>query len=106
MRRAFSELTVENVRGCDSLAVIDRLAIEEPLEIQLRYGPAESRATKSISVTMRTPGNDFELAAGFLFTEGLIKDPADIQTLNCASVEDRSGFTPTEKAHPNLAQKN
>ncbi len=108
MRRAFSEVTVENVRGCDSLASRDRLAIEEPLEIQLRYGPAESRATKSISVTMRTPGDDFELAAGFLFTEGIIKDPADIQSLNCAPGDHHSDVTPpdeSEKPHPYLAQR-
>ena len=109
MRWAFSEVTVENVRGRDSLAARDRLAIEEPLEIQLRYGPAESRATKSISVTMRTPGDDFELAAGFLFTEGVIKDPADIQSLNCASGDDRSIVTLSdepETAHPYLAHRN
>ena len=46
----------------------DRLAIEEPLEIRLLV--AESVST--ISITMRTPGNDFELVAGFLLSEGVI----------------------------------
>jgi len=50
----------------------DALAIEEPLEIRLEYGPPDERLVKNISVTMRTPGNDAELAAGFLFTEGVI----------------------------------
>jgi len=50
----------------------DQLAVEEPLEIQLKYGSKEKQIKKSISVTMRTPGNDEELAVGFLFTEGII----------------------------------
>ena len=49
----------------------DELAAEEPLEIQVD--------TRPVSVTMRTPGHDDELAAGFLLTEGLIRGPADIQ---------------------------
>jgi FdhD protein len=48
----------------------DRLAIEEPLEIRLGGRP--------ISITMRTPGHDQELAVGFFFTEGIIKTHADI----------------------------
>jgi FdhD protein len=109
MRRAFSEVMIENVRGQDSASARDRLAVEEPLEIQLCYGPAESRATKSISVTMRTPGNDLELAVGFLFTEGVIKDPADIQSLKCASADDRWSSALSEgreKAQPYLPHRN
>ena len=43
----------------------DLLAIEEPLEIRLLHGPRENRIQTNISVTMRTPGHDEELAAGF-----------------------------------------
>jgi FdhD protein len=56
----------------------DALAIEEPLEIRLEYGEADNRIVKNISVTMRTPGHDAELATGFLFTEGIIKNSKDI----------------------------
>ena len=56
----------------------DLLAAEEPMEIRLEYTTGGKRHQKSISVTMRTPGNDFELAVGFLFTEGIIKSAADI----------------------------
>jgi len=56
------------VDGCDELR--DMLAIEEPLETQVQLGNGQ---VSSIAVTMRTPGNDLELAIGFLLTEGIIK---------------------------------
>ena len=59
----------------------DALAIEEPLEIRLEYGPANDRKVQNVSVTMRTPGNDAELAAGFLFTEGIVKNIEDIANI-------------------------
>ena len=64
---------------------IETLVVEEPLEIQLRHGSGDHRATKSISVTMRTPGNDLELAAGFLMTEGVVRDSNDIDNIVCAT---------------------
>lgn len=65
-----------NVAGTHE--VDDMLAAEEPLEIRVSYGAFPQRVQKSISVTMRTPGNDFELATGFLFTEGIIENAEDI----------------------------
>ncbi|MFA9212745.1 MAG: formate dehydrogenase accessory sulfurtransferase FdhD [Candidatus Methylacidiphilales bacterium] len=56
----------------------DLLAVEEPLEIRIGFGPKENREQRNISVTMRTPGNDFELALGFLFTEGIIQNTNEI----------------------------
>ena len=73
-RRALLSVTAERVIGLISQLAEESLAVEEPLEIQLGYGPAGNRAVKSISVTMRTPGYDFELAAGFLMTEGVVRD--------------------------------
>ena len=55
----------------------DVLAIEEPLEIRVAWEDRE----KNISVTMRTPGDDEDLAAGFLFTEGLIRSAEEIQSI-------------------------
>jgi FdhD protein len=75
------QTTVEKVTGQISHQVKDSLAIEEPLEIQLTYGPSNARQTRSISVTMRTPGNDFDLAAGFLMTEGIIQDANHIEQI-------------------------
>jgi FdhD protein len=55
----------------------DTLAAEEPLEIRVN-GTA-------VSVTMRTPGDDFDLALGFCLTEGLVADPGDVETIRyCA----------------------
>jgi len=56
----------------------DVLAVEEPLEIRLGFPDGTHRA---ISITMRTPGDDGELAAGFLFTEGIIKRPDQIRQI-------------------------
>ena len=61
----------------------DSLAIEEPLEI--RVGGA------SFSVTMRTPGDDFDLVAGFLVSEGVIASREDLPTMRVVSGLSRSG---------------
>ncbi len=87
---------VEKVTGRQSRRISDQLAIEEPLEIQLTYGPLDSRGTRSISVTMRTPGNDFDLAAGFLVTEGVIRDATDIEKIAYAGGSFSEGKLPAE----------
>ena len=56
----------------------DVIAAEEPMEIRVETGEKEDRTTTSLSVTMRTPGNDFELAAGFLLTEAIVFRKRDI----------------------------
>jgi FdhD protein len=60
--------------GDSAREIVDDLATEEPLEIRLVAGTQ----VRSLAVTMRTPGNDFELAAGFLLSEGLIARREDI----------------------------
>lgn len=61
----------------------DFLAVEEPVEIQIGL---KNQAPKSISITMRTPGNDFELAIGFLFTEGIIQSKDQVKNIDYAKV--------------------
>jgi FdhD protein len=61
--------------------VDDVVVVEEPLEIRLGYGEQDSRQESSIVITMRTPGNDFELAAGFLYGEGIISSKEQILSI-------------------------
>jgi FdhD protein len=56
----------------------DRLATEEPLEIRLAW---PGRPAGRVAVTMRTPGHDFELAAGFLYAEGLLASAEELRTV-------------------------
>jgi FdhD protein len=66
------QLPVHRISGVIDRPDLDALAVEEPLEIRLAYHQDGAIQQKSISITMRTPGHDFELAAGFLLTEGII----------------------------------
>lgn len=64
---------------------VDSVATEEPLEVRVVADQSGGRKAHSIAVTMRTPGHDFELAAGFLLSEGIITDSADLWRLGrCA----------------------
>ena len=72
------EINVSKISGAAEQSVSDKAAVEEPLEIRLGYSTPDGRTAKSISITMRTPGNDAELATGFLFTESIIKRPQEI----------------------------
>lgn len=71
-------MRVREVTGGASREREDRLATEEPLEIRLAW---PGRAAERLNVTMRTPGHDFELAAGFLFAEGFISGAPDVHTV-------------------------
>ena len=66
----------------------DLLVVEEPLQISLEFGPGDSRQQMDLAVTMRTPGHDFELALGFLYTEGIILEKNDILKIwSCEQVK-------------------
>jgi len=77
---------VAKVSDTESIGQDDLLAVEEPLEIRLRYFTNGLPVIKNVSVTMRTPGNDAELASGFLFTEGIIKSYLDIAGIDYADI--------------------
>ncbi|MBM3985878.1 MAG: hypothetical protein FJ296_09360, partial [Planctomycetes bacterium] len=78
--RAAGRARVPVVRlGAGGGGVRDEVAIEEPLELRL--------GKRSLLVTMRTPGRDFDLVRGLLFTEGLVERPADVVALaHCRDV--------------------
>ena len=66
----------------------DTLAIEEPLEIRVAWREGGRARKEPITITMRTPGRDFELAAGFLYGEGIIAGAGDIADIGyCREVE-------------------
>lgn len=69
-----AEAEIWRVRPEGTLRDRDAVAVEEPLEIRLSAGGGERTA----ALTMRTPGHDAELAAGFLFAEGMVKEAADL----------------------------
>ena len=67
----------------------DLISIEEPLEISLKFKDKEKWITKSLSITMRTPGHDEDLVRGFLFNEQIIQSIKDIE--NIESFGDKVG---------------
>jgi FdhD protein len=85
-----------------ALELEDAVAAEEHMEVRVTFHPTPAQRapghsvrggteTRSVAVTMRTPGDDFELAVGFLFTEGLIRSPREVVEISyCA------GDTPQE----------
>jgi FdhD protein len=82
-RTSTTRRRVGHVQGGRARVRDDHLAVEEPLEIRLY--PDDGRSYLPVSVTMRTPGHDFELAAGFLFTEGILRDPKQVDHIDyCA----------------------
>ena len=98
------ETAIVGYDGRRSTPRFDRLATEEPLEIRMRAGSQ----TRTVAITMRTPGADFELAAGFLYNEGVLagrdalagitycvdRDVAEEQRYNIVNVDLRATELP------------
>ncbi len=74
-RRRAARVRVGRMRGGWFTIRGDSVAVEEPMEVRLEVPADGATREHPVSVTMRTPGDDFELAAGFLFTEGVVTDP-------------------------------
>lgn len=87
---------IRRIEGAATRPTIDTLAAEEPLEIRV--------GGEAVSVTMRTPGSDFELAAGFCLTEGVIDDPADIAGIRyCVGTDPGTDLQTFNSAEPGAA---
>lgn len=118
-----TEARVWTLEGLRAEQRADRLATEEPLEIRLTSGAglirlegrepaAEPAACRTLAITMRTPGDDFALAAGFLYGEGIVREQRDIRRIsycpdpdlaaggrhNTVNVELRAGLDPELKS--------
>ena len=91
-RRRTARLKVTRLREGARTSRNDVVAVEEPLEIRISFDTEGQRQQKSVSVTMRTPGDDFVLAAGFLFTEGLISDRRDVQEITYCSGDEQQEY--------------
>lgn len=59
----------------------DLVIVEEPLTIEVEHGPASHRQRSTLTVTMRTPGNDLELALGLAYSEGVIRSTRDVSSI-------------------------
>lgn len=104
--KSVKQIEIIKVRENSGFPYTDDISVEEPLEIRVSYSAEGKKESKNISVTMRTPGNDAELAAGFLFTEGIISSREQIKSIyspqaecsrnseNVVIVELTEGFVP------------
>ncbi|HZS57390.1 MAG TPA: formate dehydrogenase accessory sulfurtransferase FdhD [Bryobacteraceae bacterium] len=78
---------VKRISQDQSERIVDSVAAEEPLGIRITYWVKESQRTESLAVTMRTPGHDQELAAGFLLSEGIVVKCDDILAIRSLGVK-------------------
>jgi len=96
-------VTVHKIQRDTVAETPDLLAVEEPLEIRLGFGPVDDRQQRSLAVTMRTPGHDEELAFGFLITESIVQQPADIVSCrHCVQDATKQGNVLRVELNPNV----
>ncbi|WP_261511735.1 formate dehydrogenase accessory sulfurtransferase FdhD [Chryseobacterium paludis] len=87
LNKSVKQIEIVKVKANSSFPYMDDVSVEEPLEIRVSYYAGDKKEFKSISVTMRTPGNDAELAVGFLFTEGIVSSRQQVKNIYFAEVE-------------------
>lgn len=81
------QFSIKRIRGAESERIVDTVATEEPLEMRVQYWLKDAPMTQSLAVTMRTPGADLELTAGFLVSEGILRSSADLNSLRQLGTE-------------------
>ena len=93
MSQSSLAVDINKIDGASRDLLADTVAIEEPMEIRLGYSMPDGRAARSLSITMRTPGDDFELATGFLVSESIIHNREDILSIEyCGTPLPDTGF--------------
>lgn len=98
-----ARLTTTRIERSRAERRVDEVVVEEPLEIRLRAGGD----VRTVAVTLRTPGHDFELAAGFLFSEGVLASREEIRAIRyCDDVpgEQRYNVVTVELERPSLPE--
>ncbi len=94
--KSLAEISVQKVTANElNSEQTDVLAVEEPLEIRLGFDDQSKFTHRAISITMRTPDHDFELAAGFLFTEGILRNADQIFEIKHCGKLGQEGFENT-----------
>lgn len=74
-------VSIARVNGVRRTGVPDDISVEEPLQISAGWDDEHGFHTRTVAITMRTPGEDKNLAAGFLFTEGMIVSAEDVRSI-------------------------
>ena len=110
MAERINPVDIKRVLGERHSEENDLVVVEEPLEIRIGYGPEEQREQISITVTMRTPGDDEQLCLGFLYSEGIISSASQVMSAKyCKNVAEEDGgdnvmrveLTPDIEFNPN-----
>ena len=109
--RDIAKLLITTIENGQPEHRLDKVATEEPLEIRIVFEQGGKTIDRSISITMRTPGNDLELAIGFLFTESIVESYNQIKSIapatnrpSCNVV--RIQLEPETTFDPELLQRN
>ena len=96
-RGATRAVRVTRRRGGQARSARDTLAVEEPLEIRVSWAAGPSgRRTEPLAVTMRTPGDDFDLVAGFLHGEGIVRSREQLTELTYCRGEEAQEYNVVE----------
>ena len=98
-------VTITRFSAAETCHAADLVATEEPLEIIMSWLEDGKKVNKNISVTMRTPGKDAALAAGFLFTEGIVRHASEIEAITTDAFNpNKITVSLTDGTIPNIQQ--